>query len=455
MAAADVSALIEVASTPDSSPSPSPAPTESAVEETPVESTESSAKGSETRESQTETPTEGTDKVDARTNPDAIRKALKSWRDSSPENAPVARQLNDIVGRESAYRQVFPKVADAKQAKFILDSVGGGDGLTELQNTIKSVNETDSLLHAGDPRVVKNLYEDMKAVGKADSFGKLASPFLEQLQEVDPKAYKAAVRPHGLEYVVQSGFPNVVEGLESALATVVDGKPTPDIKLIESIAASMRKWLTTEQQAVEGGKKAAIDPDRQAFEKEKSEFQSAQQKAFQNEVHGDWNRINDKILGAALRPYLKMNFAKGWKEGTLRSVAGEIMGTALRELTADKAYQSQMDAYWSESKPDKSKIIKYHEDKMKLIGERIVQDVIETRYPGYRSMGGPAPAKKPAAAVTPATQSGPAKPIFQSTKPKMDDPNVDWDRDPDRMLYISGRFYDKKGAYRTWNPRYK
>jgi hypothetical protein len=37
----------------------------------------------------------------------------------------------------------------------------------------------------------------------------------------------------------------------------------------------------------------------------------------------------------------------------------------------------------------------------------------------------------------------------------MDDPNVDWDRDPDRLLYISGRFFDKRGQLRTWNPKYR
>src|SRR5690242_12800210 len=117
MAAADVSALLDVASSP--TPTPEATPTEAIVDDAaPVESpTEESTEAGEGAPPAPPTGDEAApapdDKVDARTNPDAIRKALKALRDSSPENAPIARRLNDIVGREGAYRQVFPKVADA------------------------------------------------------------------------------------------------------------------------------------------------------------------------------------------------------------------------------------------------------------------------------------------------------------------------------------------------------
>ena len=461
-AAADVTALIDIASSPDTSPTtPTPAADAADVVDQPTDgatpAAEDTEAGADTPETTPAADADGAtpdDKVDARTNPDAIRKALKALRDSSPENAPIARRLNDIVGREGAYRAVFPKVADAKQAKFLLDSIGGGDGLTQLQSTIRSVNETDALLYAGDARVLDSILDDMKAAGKQDAFGKLASPFLDKLADIDPKSYAAALRPHFFESLTKSGLPDMLSAFSEALgATGADGKPAPNVELIKSLVAEMQRWYNAEKTAVEGSRKSAPDPDRQAFEKERSEFQSERQKAFEAEVNGEWNRANNQSLGEALKPYLKLPFAKNWTTATKVSVAREITTALLDELSTDKSYQSQMDAFWSDAKPDKSRILQFHKGKLDLVAQRIVRDVLNARYPGFSSVkGAPAAAAKPGAKPAVAATSAGVKPIFQSTQPKPD--TVDWDRTPD-TLYATGRFYDRKGVLRTWNAKYK
>ena len=455
MAAADVSALLEAASTPTPAPVTTPnTETTPEVDETPSEVENQPTEASETGAEPTETPTEQ-EKIDARKNPDAIRKVLRQLRDSSPENAPVARQLNNIVGRENAYAQVFPKVEDARQAKFLLDSIGGGEGLSSLQSTIKSINETDALLYAGDAKVLDSLLEDMKAAGKPEAFGKLAGPYLDKLAEVDPKSYGSTLRPHVFRSLVQAAFPDMLAGFDEALnGKDAEGKPAVNVEMVKHLAAEMKRWFNAEKQAVEGAAKSPKDdPDRQAFERERSEFQTQKQKAFESEVNGEWNRVNASALGESLKPYLKLPFAKNWTDATKTSVAREIMQTALADLNADKSYQSQMDALWSESKPDKAKIIDYHKRKMDLIKKRVVSEVLEARYPGFSSVkGAPQPARPVATKGAPQNTAG--KAIFQATKPKTGDPNVDWDRTSD-TLYTTGRFYDKKGVLRTWNPKYK
>lgn len=451
MAAADVSALIDVASSPD--PVSSPA---EVTEETPVETPESETpEASEGGEAAEKVAAKADDKTDARTTPDAIRKALKALRDSSPENAPIARKLNDFVGRAQAYEKEFPKVADARNAKFLLDSVGGGDGIAKLQETVRSVNETDALLYAGDGKVLDSIYDDMKAAGKQEAFGKLASPFLDKLKENDPKAYVSAIRPHVFEGVVASGLPGVIEAIEQALgAKDGEGKPAPDMKVLTACANEMRKWFNAEEAANKSRSTKTVDPDRQAFEKERSDFETTKKKAFEGEVHGEWNRMNNQYLGEALKPYLKLPFAKNWNDATRVSVAKELMSTLLSELGGDKIYQSSMDALWSQKSPDKAKIIDTHKTKLGMIAKRIVKDVLDARYPGFSTVRG-APAPKPAGAKpAAAAPTGATKPIYQATKPATGDPNVDWNRTSD-ALYASGRFFDKKGVLRTWSPKYK
>lgn len=449
-ATADVSSLIDIASANDSTP----------VEETPVETTETveTTEATETPiegETETKVTPEGDKAVDARTNPDAIRKALKAFRDSAPENAPVARELNNGYGRYLAYKNVFPKVADAQNAKAVLEAVGGNDGIAELQGIVKAVNETDTRLYSGDLRqqgqALDDLIEDFRKENKLDAFGKLASPFLDKLQKVDAPAYERAVRPHFYQGLVGAEFPETVQFLMESLSG-----EKPNLEAAMKTLKSMEGWFNKLRNSVETEDKSKLDPDRQAFEKERTEFQTTKQKEFEKTVNSDWNRENNRALGEALRPYLKLPFAKNWTDGTKQSVAREITTVLLDELSADKTYQSQMDALWSEKNPDKTKIINYHKSKVSIIGPRIVKQVLENRYPGFQKS---AVAMKPKAAAatttTSATQQRPGtRPTFVSTKPPLD--QLDMDKDPDRMHLVMGRGYLKgKGTFVSWNPKDK
>jgi hypothetical protein len=163
------------------------------------------------------------------------------------------------------------------------------------------------------------------------------------------------------------------------------------------------------------------------------------------------------VLGEALRPFLKLPFAKNWTQGTKVSIAREVTSTLLEELTADKTYQSQMDALWSEKSPDKSKIINYHKSKVAIIGPRIVKQVLENRYPGFQKSAVPMKPKPtagtPAAPGAPAARSG-ARPTFVSTKPAPE--QMDMERDPDRMHLVMGRAYLKgSGKFVSWNLKDK
>lgn len=437
-AVADVSSLLDVAS------APPPTAVEEPIVESP-ESGESEVETPESGESQEKAP-EGDKAVDARTNPDSIRKALKAFRETSPENAPVAKELHNIVGRYNAYKQEFPTVSAAREAKAILGAVGGTEGLASLQETLRSVNDTDSKLYSGDPRVIDDLIEDFKRENKLDAFGKLAQPFLDKLRTTDEKAYRAALRPHFFQGLVDSNFPTVLGALSEEL-----GAEKPNVDKLKGIVSNIAKWLDGERNAVESGAKANLDPDRQAFEKERTEFQTAKQKEFQASVNADWNRENSRVLGEALRPYMKLPFAKNWTDGTKQSLAREIMGTLLTDLTADKTYQSQMDALWNTKSPDKAKILDYHKAKVETIGKRIVNQVLENRYPGFRKATSTIKAK-PATTTTEAPRAG--RPSFITTKPALD--QMDMTKDPDRMLLTTGRAYLKgSGKFVSWNPKDK
>ena len=439
MASADVGALLDIAS---SAPQSDPTPVEPVETEVsgPIEGEVSSESGQP--EGDTEKP------VDGRTTPAQIRTALKEFRDLKPENAPIARQLNDAFGRYTAYKQEFPTVASAREARVLLDAVGGNDGLATLQQTVKSVNDTDQALYSGDGRVIKTLYEDMKAAGHPEALTKLAGPYLDLLQEVDPKGFVEAYKPYLLGALQQSNFPGVVQDLMKVLSS-----EKPDIATLKAIVEDMQGWYSNLDKAVEGSKKTSIDPERQAFEKERTEFQTQKQTEFQNSVATACETTNNRELGTELGKYLRNPYFKTLSKEGKSDLGYGLKQQLFSELKADKAYQSQMDAFFSVPNPDKAKIQQYHDSKVKTMAPRIVKSVVERRYPGYNAKVAPKPAVAAKTGVTQAAQPQ-TKPRFLTSRPPQE--QLDLSKDPDRYLMISGRGYLKStGQFITWNPKYK
>jgi hypothetical protein len=451
MSIGDVSGLIDLATAPDTTPA---APTEETVASTPetdqaLDSIDvSSEEGTNPSDDATQ-PTDGDAErsVDARTNPAAVRAALKALRDSDPKLAPIARQLNDAFGRYNAYKNVFPKVADAQSAKALLDAVGGADGFTSLQENVKAIQATDAKLYAGDPTVLDDIIEDMRSEGKIDAFGKLASPFLEKLRATDEKAYFAAMKPHFYQGLRDVGLPNVVESLMESLAG-----DQPNVANAKAILGNMQKWFEDLKAGVDSASKQNLDPERQAFEKERTEFRSQQQKEFQSGVATSCDKYNNDSLGAALRPYLKDPFFSGWSKESLHDLGAAVKQQLYSELSQNKAYQTQMDAFFSQKSPDKTKIQNFHNQTVDSIAKRLVKEVLDRRYPN-RTKGKAAPVAKKAAPA-PQTTGADGKFQFQyvPTKPKFED--IDWSEPGAQAAYIAGKAKLRgSNRYVSWNAR--
>ena len=68
--------------------------------------------------------------------PDGIRKLLKAMKDADPNNAGAVKELHGAFERYNAFAKIFPKVAEAQQAKEFIDLIGGAEGYERLQGTV-------------------------------------------------------------------------------------------------------------------------------------------------------------------------------------------------------------------------------------------------------------------------------------------------------------------------------
>lgn len=391
--------------------------------------------------------------------PQEIRKALKAFRDADPKNAAAVKQLHGAFERHEAYKQEFPTVESAREAKAFIELVGGPEGYETLQNIVTSVNESDELLYAADPKIFDNVYEDMKEQGKQDSFGKLASPFLDKLKDVDKKAYYQTLTPHYVASLEASNLPQVLGALSVALEKGDAGA----IAEAKALVADMGGWFNSLKNSVEKAKSQAVDPERQKFEAEKlaftkqqEEYKTTQTKAFQQTVGKESESISNNLLGSNLKSVLKTPYFKAFKADNLKPLASQLQYNLRTELENDKAYQTQMKALWGAKNPDKSKILQVHKIKVESIADRIVRDTVQKMYPDHTKGGSAAgriaavAQKKEVAVKNDAAAASTGAAQYVAVKPK----NINREMDPKGLLEITGKGYipNGKGGWRlvTW-----
>jgi hypothetical protein len=124
------------------------------------------------------------------------------------------------------------------------------------------------------------------------------------------------------------------------------------------------------------------------------------------------------------------------------------------ELSADKAYQTQMKAMWGAKNPDRAKILQYHKTKVESMAERIVRTTVQRMYPDHTRGGSAAgrvaaqkqkaeaQAKADAAQKQAVASGAKVQPQYVAVKPK----NINREMDPNNLLEIAGRGYVPNGA---------
>ena len=434
---------------------------ETVLEETPVEGSETEENGEEGGEQKTEEieidpkKEDGTDKTEEeiaeekktkqaeldaknlpgnKNTPDNIRKALKAVREQNPEAVKV---LHGSYERWEAAKKVFPKgITEMRDAKSLIDMIGGQQGYDSLISQKNAIEEVDQKLYAGDPQLAADIYDDLKSENKLEAFPKLAAAFLDKLKAENKEAYYSTHGPHFISALEETNIPGVFKGIESTLAAIKEDSKPEEIKaaIQKAIGISQHasKWAADMKERY--GKKEedpALSPERKKLEEEKAKFKDEQTKwktnqteAFKSEVAKEAYNTDLKSLGKELGVFLKMPFFKGFPKETQRSLAAGIVSRLRETLSADGVYQSQMKNLWGAKEPSKAKLLEYHNAKVTSLAREVVTKEVQDRYPNYRKGGAAAgrvaaaTAKKEATTKAEQKSVDSGKPIYVASKPK-------------------------------------
>jgi hypothetical protein len=410
--------------------------------ETPTETTEAPAvEGAEkTEEEKAAAKIAASDKaIDTKATPDNVRKALKAMRDASPANGAVVKELHGAFERWNAAKAVFPKgVSEMQEAKDFIESIGGTEGYEEKVGMLEAVKATDELLYTADPVLSQNVYDDMKAQGKQENYGQVVGNFVSHLKTVDPAGYyKHVTQPLFFEGLVESHMPGMLNAINNALnATDAEGKPAPNIAALKGYIqgkSGLSEWFKDlETDEANRKKEPEITPERKKFEAEKAEFEKTKaaettksKTTYEEGIATDAEHYNNRALGAAFAPFLKMAYFKEFPRETKVDIGNGIKERLYATLKADRGYQRQMDAFWKKPyTPElKAEVAKFHNATLDRIANDVVTKTIQTKYPGY-AKGGSAAGRVAAANVKKTTENrasaqsvATGKPLYVASRP--------------------------------------
>lgn len=389
--------------------------------------------------------------------PQDVRKALSAFKNSSPEAAKMAKLLHGSYERWEAARAIFPGgVNEIKAAREFSDLVGGHEGFEALTSLKERAEASDNQLYEGNGELIKDIVEDLKAHNKLDALGKLAPSFLEAVKANDEAGFKTAFAPHFLAGLETANLPGALEYLVKALN---DPDPAKAVASAKEAAADIKGWY---DKLAADGKKAkenVVSPERQQLDKERADFlkqqedfKTNQSTEFKNNVAKVCESTNNRSLGAALGPYLRREFFKGFGRENLMPLGNTIKANLYETLKSDQAYQTTMKSMWGSKNPDRQRIEEYHKARVDSIAEQIVRDTVQRMYPGY-SRGGAAAGRVAAATekkavATKVTKEAIAtgRPQYVAVKPK----DLDRTRKDSTLLEITGKGYLPNGTFVTW-----
>jgi hypothetical protein len=376
-----------------------------------------------------------TDKNDGRTLPKNIQSALKTLAEAHPELKKDLEELRKGYFGHRQHSEFFKSPGEARQAKAALDLVGGHEGIANLQSQVAAIEMVDGALESGDPQVLDDMFADF-----GEGMKKLAGPYLERLEKLDPQAAFSVTQPYAYKMLESAELgPRLNEIFAAIGANKLDDAKT--------IVTNIYRWLEGQKQQA-GNRAKEPDPERAKFETERKQFNETKEKTFREDIGRQTVAHQSSQIDRSLSPYLKTkNLSADAKSDLVDGVNREIN----RVLKADKTYQDQVKALLSGRKRDAGNIVRYINSVVAEVAPKAVKAVWGRRY------GTVAPPARAAAAAgadknaQPKTNPAQSAPVKVAVKPKTSDIVKDrnWDINfmKNRALMATGPL---KGKWVTW-----
>jgi len=312
------------------------------------------------------------EKIDGRRGSKEFREALKAW-ESTPEGAKYAKQARADHFRVQELSTIEPGGVTAMREKYaLLESVGGAEAITSMQERIAEVDQTDAFLAEGNPKGLEALGPEFDP-----GLAKLAPFILDRVMKADPEAYSAAILPHLMNGLIQSPLVGDLNGMIDVLkAPHLD--EAAKIKAITGLLGRIGQWFEANEKKAGQLKAAPVDKGRQELQTERTEFEQQQQQAhWNNNIAPAVAGYETQKLNELFAPYDKRLGLDAEAKKDLFATFKERMKAAGK---ADAAYMKQMALYRKQKNPDPAVVQNFVKAAINRHAKNVVEAAVKARY---------------------------------------------------------------------------
>lgn len=256
-----------------------------------------------------------------------IPKWIRAMKEADPEGYKAAKSsFFSLKERET----IHPTVQAARDEHDLVESVGGRDGLTRLQEDAVFFKDAANQFVKGDPAFVKDLWEEDPIAAALH-----VSPMLEEFKSRDLAGYNSTIARIWANDFKQLNFAPALQDLAAAIRS-------GDKDNASAIAKSIQDW----HDSIVNVSNQAEDPRVKTLLAERSKRHETQEKADQdaflttyrtdaaNAVIEDGSKVFDSFFRGR-------NIDKDDRNDLLR----ESFAIANRAVTADAAFIEQRDKH--------------------------------------------------------------------------------------------------------------
>lgn len=346
----------------------------------------------------------------------AVRDAVKAFEQTNPELGKHLKSLLDNEGRIRAYQEVYPDVESARSMRAAIEAAGGVEGLTRLTELQDHVDNVNAQWDSGDPAALDSVFEN-----GGEGAVKLLPHYLNRVEKANPEAFGSSLRPHLVRSLQAANFEGALAGLARAVADKPEAK-----EIVDSIIG----WFGEQKRLGEKTNLDALAPERQKLQERDSALSQREYKQFESEVNQEVKPEINRAFASRMRAYLQNDpRPQAAKQDIARAWLAEL-GKALEKD------QKQIAGMMKSKSRNKQAIANFAKTRISAVADGVTKKIVDQYKltPGkpVPRGGGGKDADAPATGV--GSVSSPIK-----VKDKPADSNIDWDADPDRMHFISGK----------------
>ncbi len=416
--------------TPETPESPTP---ETPTPETPApETPETPAEGADDDELPGD-PGEGDSiETDARTMDKQTREAIAKLKKSDPAAAKLLAK--QYYGR-AAYEKEFPTVQDARQAKATIESLGGEEGISKLQEEVTDYRQEIEQFSNGDPALIEQLYK-----ANPESTAKMVEHALDLFTKSgNVEALDQIILAPMVKRLQQVGLHG---HLLKAAEFIKAGKGQEAYDTLGAVGEWLSK-LTGDAEKM-GTTRTAKDPREEQFAKERQQLDQEKRENYDRSVGAEVNELNNRALNKVIGNFYKeVGLDHEGKREFTQAVLQKIW-SAMRE---DKVFQRQ--ARDIKSKGDKTRTAQFINAKFAEVAPKIFRNYKNQMYPKLAQIAAKPNGQPPPTNGKPAPKAAVTQPSNgQAIRVKdVPGPNeVDWAKDPGDKLWAKGLFYKPNDA---------